>query len=277
MFLCVSFPAYAQTEKPRFISSIEDSQWQLTSDSPILCRLEHVIPRFGKAVFTQAAGRKLALELVSTRRFASGLPVDLVSEPAGWQSMRPSQLMASLKTRAGDPVVKVPAAATQLAYADLRSGRQPGFSFSGDDAMLVSLSTVRFQTAEESFSACRARLHPLNFDDIRVSHIHFDANQEFPRLAEEKSAFNRMFAYLKIDDSISEILVTGHSDVMGEACVNERLSEGRAWYVYDLLVARGIDASMLRVDFAGESRPLSKGLKKESLAANRRVSVELRR
>lgn len=259
------------------MASLDNSQWQLTADTPILCRLEHVIPRFGKAVFTRAAGRALNLELISTRRFAGGLPVDLVSESANWKALQTSQVVASMKTSGSRTLIKISPTVAQRAYADLRSGRQPGFSFKGDGVVLVSLSSVRFRRAEDSFSECRARLHPYNFADIRVSHIHFDVNQEFPHLAEEKTAFNRMFDYLEIDDSISEILVTGHSDVIGEACFNERLSEGRAWYVYDLLVARGIDASMLRVDFAGETRPISKGLNKEALAANRRVTVGMRR
>ena len=86
-----------------------------------------------------------------------------------------------------------------------------------------------------------------------------------------------MFDYLQIDDAISEIVITGHTDNTGLACYNEGLSERRAWYVYDLLVARGIDSSLLRVDYAGESRPASKGSNKKARAANRRVTVELRR
>jgi outer membrane protein OmpA-like peptidoglycan-associated protein len=72
-------------------------------------------------------------------------------------------------------------------------------------------------------------------------------------------------------------VVTGHADHTGLACYNEGLSERRAWYVYDLLIARGIDSRLLRVDYQGEQKPASKGGKKSSLAANRRVTVELRR
>ena len=86
-----------------------------------------------------------------------------------------------------------------------------------------------------------------------------------------------MLDYLKIDNAISEIVVTGHADNTGLACYNEGLSERRAWYVYDLLVARGIDSRLLRVDYAGEQKPVRKGNSKRNLAANRRVTVELRR
>ena len=86
-----------------------------------------------------------------------------------------------------------------------------------------------------------------------------------------------MFNYLQIDNAISEIVVTGHADNTGLACYNDGLSERRAWYVYDLLIARGIDSKLLRVDYAGEQKPARSGSKKKALAANRRVTVELRR
>jgi outer membrane protein OmpA-like peptidoglycan-associated protein len=43
------------------------------------------------------------------------------------------------------------------------------------------------------------------------------------------------------------------------------------------LISRGIDSSLLRVDYRGEQKPVSKDNKKGSLANNRRVTVELRR
>ena len=90
-------------------------------------------------------------------------------------------------------------------------------------------------------------------------------------------AFNRMLNYLQIDNAISEVVVTGHADHNGLACYNKGLSERRARYVYDLLVARGIDSRLLRLEYQGEHNPASKGNKKNSLANNRRVTVELRR
>ena len=89
-------------------------------------------------------------------------------------------------------------------------------------------------------------------------------------------AFKKMFDYLAVDDSISDILITGHTDKTGNACYNKGLSERRALYVYDLLIALGIDAKRLRVDYQGEHKQTKAG-KKNSQAANRRVTVELRR
>ena len=162
-------------------------------------------------------------------------------------------------------------------FYELREGYQPGFLFYDDTPLMASLSTVRFGEVEAEFEQCVARLYGDNFEDVRVSSIHFEPDNEFASLREEESAFTRMFEYLQIDNAISEIVVTGHTDNTGLACYNDGLSERRAWYVYDLLIARGIDSKLLRVDYAGEQKPVRRGSKKNALAANRRVTVVLRR
>ncbi len=96
-------------------------------------------------------------------------------------------------------------------------------------------------------------------------------------MQQEETAFTRMLDYLAVNPGVREIIVTGHADKTGDACYNEGLSERRAWYVYDLLVTLGIDSNLLRVAYAGDSRPARPGNGDRSHAANRRVTVELRR
>lgn len=62
----------AQAYERRYMAAMEDSEWTLTDDSAILCRAEHPIPRFGKAIFSQEAGRGLRLELISRLAFKRG-------------------------------------------------------------------------------------------------------------------------------------------------------------------------------------------------------------
>ena len=154
---------------------------------------------------------------------------------------------------------------------------QPGFLFYEDAPLIASLSTVRFGESEAAFSRCVGKLHQRNFQDVRISSIHFEPDHEFASLREERGAFVDMLDYLEVDDSVSEIVVTGHTDNTGLACYNEGLSERRAWYVYDLLITLGIEADLLRVEYAGEFDPAFRGSGTKALAANRRVTVELRR
>ena len=112
---------------------------------------------------------------------------------------------------------------------------------------------------------------------LRIELASHEPDHEFASIKQEERAFTRMLDYLQVDNDISEIVVTGHTDNTGLACYNDGLSERRAWYVYDLLIANGIDSKLLRVDYFGEQNPVNPGNSKKSLAANRRVTVELRR
>jgi sodium-type flagellar protein MotY len=275
--LLISFCATAQALERRYLASIEDSQWKLTANSTTLCRIEHQIPRFGSAVFSQQAGRGLRLELVSRRKFKQGINVELHSETTSWNARQTRTVLASLETSGSNKLFKIPVAVAEQVFFELRDGYQPGFLFYQDYPLVASLSNVRFGEADAQFGLCVEQLYGDNFSDVRISTIHFEPDNEFPSLKEEQTALNRMLNYLQVDKAVSEIVVTGHTDNTGPACYNEGLSERRALYVYDLLIARGIDSSLLRVDYRGEHKPVSKDSKKSSLANNRRVTVELRR
>lgn len=277
LIIMLSLGTSAQALERRYVATMDDSKWTLTESSSIICRIEHPIPRFGKAVFTREAGRALKLELQSHHAFERGINVELRSEAAGWNSRETRAVLARFETSGRQRLFKIPPGVAEQAYYELRQGYQPGFLFYEDYPLIASLSAIRFGEVEAEFSRCAGQLYKRNFEDVRVSSIHFQPDSEFASIREEETAFTRMFDYLRIDDAISEIVITGHADNTGLACYNEGLSERRAWYVYDLLVARGIDSSLLRVGYAGESTPASKGSNKKALAANRRVTVELRR
>lgn len=276
-FFMMSLCGVAQALERRYMASMDDSVWDMTQSSPIGCQAEHRIPRFGKAVFTQEAGRGLRFELISRHRFARGINVELRTETTSWNTRETRTVLARFETNGRKSLFKIPTSIAEQTFYELGRGYQPGFLFYQDYPMIVSLSTVRFGELQETFNHCVGQLYERNFKDVRLSSIHFEPDNEFASIREEKTAFSNMLDYLQVDNAVSEIVVTGHADNTGEACYNEGLSERRAWYVYDLLVARGIDSSLLRVDYAGENNPARKGSSDKSRAANRRVTVELRR
>ncbi len=275
--LVLSLCANAQALERRYLASMDTSKWTLTQNSVTSCQIEHQIPRFGSATFTQEAGRALRLELNTQHKFVKGINVELRSEANTWNASKTRPVLARFETSGRKRMFKIPSAVAEQIYYELREGYQPGFLFYDENPLMASLSTVRFGAVVSEFEQCVAQLYDDNFEDVRVSSIHFEPDNEFASLRQEGSAFTKMFNYLKIDNAISEIVVTGHTDNTGPACYNDGLSERRAWYVYDLLIARGIDSKLLRVDYAGEQRPVYRSSKKKALAANRRVTVELRR
>jgi outer membrane protein OmpA-like peptidoglycan-associated protein len=276
--LMASLPAWAST--PRlYVSPMETSRWELTTDSVLRCEIEHDIPRFGKAVFYQESGRGLKLEIRANHSIQKNLDIVFRSVTASWKGVQYESELARLKSPGGKRLIDVATDNARNAYVELEQGFQPSVFFQNpeDDMnhVAVVLSTVNFRDVQDSFSACIGRLHPDHFDDVRMARVHFDFDDEFPLVADEERAFKRMLSYMQVDPSVHHLVISGHADFKGTECYNDTLSARRAWYVYDLLVQSGVDPAKLQVEFHGESRPLKKGKSDESRAANRRVTVTM--
>lgn len=69
------------------------------------------------------------------------------------------------------------------------------------------------------------------------------------------------------------IQVFGHTDDVGSAQYNQRLSERRAQAVADYLIASGIDAGIISAKGFGKTRPLIDDTTEEARARNRRVEL----
>lgn len=67
----------------------------------------------------------------------------------------------------------------------------------------------------------------------------------------------------------------GHTDSVGKAEVNKKLSESRASAIMNYLVSKGIDKSRLKAIGYGESKPIASNKTKAGKALNRRVEVKL--
>jgi hypothetical protein len=263
----------------RYFAPMEESKWTVTSATPLLCEMEHVIPYFGKAVFWRESGRNLRLKLMTDQRSSNGLKVELVSQSPSWKSSIDPIKLASLETNGQSSWLDIPERVAKLTYLELHDGFQPSFFFTKNrklyDSMSVFISTVRFRDAEPAFERCVSGLYPIHYDDVKFSTIHFGSDEEFPLMADEQTAFSDMVNYLAVDQSIKQVVISGYADQTGSVCYNETLTSRRAWYIYDLLVQLGVDLDLLRVNYYGESQLLQKGNSAGDQAANRRVTVEL--
>ena len=80
------------------------------------------------------------------------------------------------------------------------------------------------------------------------------------------------FLKTKMDKNAEmKIIIQGHTDDVGSAADNQRLSEARAKSVYDYLVTAGIDPARMQSRGFGEDRPLSPNMSEEGRKQNRRT------
>ena len=71
-----------------------------------------------------------------------------------------------------------------------------------------------------------------------------------------------------------KVEVQGHTDSVGRAASNMKLSENRAKAVMEYLVSKGIDAKRLSAKGLGEARPIATNDTPEGRAQNRRVELK---
>ena len=99
---------------------------------------------------------------------------------------------------------------------------------------------------------------------------------------EGKAALNAdVVEKMKAHPEVELVLITGHTDRIGDANYNQKLSERRANTVKNYLISQGIDENRLHAVGKGESEPVAecagvRGKKAiECLQPNRRVVVEI--
>jgi outer membrane protein OmpA-like peptidoglycan-associated protein len=104
-------------------------------------------------------------------------------------------------------------------------------------------------------------------------HLKFEFNKADLQPA-DKELLSRIAGIL-ITSHDYTISVNGHTDDVGSAAYNQRLSERRAQAVRDYLVKAGLPAEILSVEGHGKSLPLVAGTTDAARAKNRRVELGL--
>ncbi|HON19224.1 MAG TPA: OmpA family protein, partial [Salinivirgaceae bacterium] len=102
------------------------------------------------------------------------------------------------------------------------------------------------------------------FFDFGKSTLHPSSYPELERIITMMNAYKTLV-----------IEISGHTDNVGSAASNKRLSEQRAKAVVDYLVSKGIPASRLQYKGYGFEQPIADNSTEEGRAANRRVEFKI--
>lgn len=77
------------------------------------------------------------------------------------------------------------------------------------------------------------------------------------------------------DNTIKRILINGHSNDIADKYYNYRLSDSRAYAVWDYLAGKGIRAELMVVKGWGESRPIDENWTRAGRQRNRHVEIQI--
>ena len=85
----------------------------------------------------------------------------------------------------------------------------------------------------------------------------------------------KRFAKFMRENKLYKAKITGHTDSIGKAVTNMKLSQRRAKATKIALIAEGVETSRLSTAGRGELDPIESNRLKEGRSANRRIEVEL--
>jgi len=113
---------------------------------------------------------------------------------------------------------------------------------------------------------------PSEFVAVReVEDIHFD----FDKAEVNASGRDILDHAVKVlrDNPDLHVTVEGHTDSVGSAAYNQKLSERRAQAVKRYLVRQGIESNRISAEGYGKSRPIASNDTDEGRAQNRRAEI----
>ena len=131
---------------------------------------------------------------------------------------------------------------------------------------------------DEAFAKLIAEVSQLR-EAIQSNNIHFAYGVPLPAPGQDAildQVAKELNELASVSSGVShvstKVMVTGHSDALGEGTFNLALSEARAEAVRALLKKRGVDPDLLAVRGAGPLEPLEAGNSAAVRAINRRVT-----
>jgi outer membrane protein OmpA-like peptidoglycan-associated protein len=114
-------------------------------------------------------------------------------------------------------------------------------------------------------------LDKINKDGLVALYLNFDTNSANLQ-ASSASQLDQIAAMLKGAATLN-VEIAGHTDNVGDAAANQKLSEARAAAVVAALSSRGIPAARLTAKGYGATQPVADNRTDDGRAKNRRVEL----
>jgi outer membrane protein OmpA-like peptidoglycan-associated protein len=138
----------------------------------------------------------------------------------------------------------------------------------------LSSDTLQFKEPEINLGGLEDRLNNIEEGSaIVLENVFF----EFDKTTLLPTSFVELdkVALFMIDQNISLIEISGHTDSEGTDAYNQKLSEGRAESVVEYLISKGVSPERIRAEGYGETRPIESNFTEGGKAQNRRVEFTL--
>ncbi len=287
-------------------AGMHESGWVLKK-TRLQCRLEHVIPDYGRAVFSYRSFSGYRFRIRAWRRNPRTDSARLQAQPTAWKHDAEPVKIAKVSYRRGTVPFELRRDLAVTLLARLEQGFNPVFTFTDrpgpDDRVTVALSVVNFRPAYRAFQDCASNLNQRGFNtlaragkkantpkkiridkgieyivrngrvaEIRIPTVLFDTAR-YDIKSTYKPYLDKMADYIIRTGEIAEIRIEGHTDFIGTHRYNNKLSAQRANAVRAYLLKRRVPARLIRTRYYGKRRPVANNRTKSGRRKNRRSVV----
>jgi len=134
----------------------------------------------------------------------------------------------------------------------------------------IILNVLELEAMKQDIAA-NEMLDALNKDGFITLNILFDTGKSTIK-SESFPIIDQMYELMNLDAAL-KVSIEGHTDNVGNAASNKKLSTDRAKSVMDALAAKGIDKSRMSSVGWGQEKPVADNRTEEGRAKNRRVEL----
>lgn len=257
---------------------LNQTQWKANTKK-LHCSLSHDIPFYGRATFQQSAGEPLQFSMKVKRRATRNKDrARLRALPPEWKHQVAAVDLEEVAVHKGDTPFLLEGKLPSRMLAELEKGMFPTFSYrdwvDASDRVTVSLPGIHIKDALDTFIQCLSRLPVYKFADFQNSMINFEPGKHKLGPSARKR-LDDVARYLKSDNEVKRIELTGHTDSIGRKRNNDKLSERRSQAVRNYLAAKGIESNKLKLKSVGERKPVASNKTSKGRAKNRRTQISL--
>lgn len=227
---------------------VTESSWSYEG-SKVSCKLTHVIPHYGRAIFEQRSGERVQFTLKVDPLKPAIQDAQLQAVPPAWMhNVQPVNLEQVKQTKPAHQV-KLKGEVVETMLLALSEGRFPQFRYQPVKASpmdtRVAISSINFLESSESFDACRQKLLPFSQGHLDEKYVLFrrgssDLTPHMRRLLKNAIAYVQEAG----PDAILD-LVNG-SETFSVKTGRMRYTE-RVQAVRDFLNENGLDNSRIRI------------------------------
>jgi OmpA-OmpF porin, OOP family len=140
----------------------------------------------------------------------------------------------------------------------------------GKDAGSYKLSILEIEEMEQDIKAS-AILEELNKSGHIALYINFETGKSVIKVESQK-IIDEVISMLKTNADL-KVRIEGHTDDVGQAAVNQKLSDDRAASVMNAVVKGGVDKTRLSAKGWGQTKPIADNKTVDGKALNRRVEI----